>query len=103
MDRLGVTFTHSSYFILCLSVAVGTCVNFAAMDSVFIRCCGKFPHHQVFPQLKHNLFLMALSIKMLLVRTFFTNLETVSPDGHFVSGNLQRNFLLHNLYEFVLT
>jgi hypothetical protein len=35
MDRLGVTFTHSSYFILCLSVAVGTCVNFVATDCVY--------------------------------------------------------------------
>jgi hypothetical protein len=39
MDRLGVTFTYSSYFILCLSVAVETSVNFVAADSVFIRCC----------------------------------------------------------------
>jgi hypothetical protein len=30
VDRLGVTFSHSSYSILCLSVAVGTCVNFTA-------------------------------------------------------------------------
>jgi hypothetical protein len=46
MNRLGVTFTHSSYFILCLclSVTIVTCVNFAATDSVFIRCCGKLPH-----------------------------------------------------------
>jgi hypothetical protein len=37
VDRLGVTYSHSSYSILCLSVAVGTCVNFVATDSVFIR------------------------------------------------------------------
>jgi hypothetical protein len=39
-------------------------------------------------------------IKMPWVQTFFTNLEIVSPDGHAVSGNLRRNFLLHDLYEF---
>jgi hypothetical protein len=46
MDHLGVTFTHSSYLIVCLSVTVGKCVNFVATDSVFIRCCGKFPHRK---------------------------------------------------------
>jgi hypothetical protein len=38
-DRLEVTLTYSSYFILCLSVVVETSVNFEATDSVFIRCC----------------------------------------------------------------
>jgi hypothetical protein len=35
MDRLAVTFTHSFYFILCLSISVGTRVNFVATDSVY--------------------------------------------------------------------
>jgi hypothetical protein len=40
-DRLGVTLTHSTYFILCLFVAVGTRV---ATNSPFIRrWSGKFP------------------------------------------------------------
>jgi hypothetical protein len=46
MDRLVVTFTHSSHFILCPSVPVGTCVNFLAADPEFILFCGKFPHQQ---------------------------------------------------------
>jgi hypothetical protein len=44
-----------------------------------------------------------LSIKMLWVRTFFTDLEMVPPDGHVVSENLWRNFLLHDFYEPVFT
>jgi hypothetical protein len=42
-----------------------------------------------------KLFLLKafLSIKMSRVRNFFTNLETVSPDGHVV----------YDLYEFVFT
>jgi hypothetical protein len=57
---------------------------------------------EVFLQLKyHFLFSGFLSIKVPCVRTFFTNLEIVSPDGHVVSANLSRNFLLHNLYEFL--
>jgi hypothetical protein len=40
------------------------------------------------------------SIKMPWVRTFFTNLETVSLDWCVQRGNLRRNFLLHDLYEF---
>jgi hypothetical protein len=56
--------------------------------------------HQVFPRLKHDFF---FSIKMLWVRTFLTNLEIVSPDSHVVPGNLRRNFLLHDLYEFIFT
>jgi hypothetical protein len=40
--------------------------------------------HKYFLQLKHELFLTALSIKMPWVRTFFTNLEIVSPDEHVV-------------------
>jgi hypothetical protein len=39
-----------------------------------------------------------LSIKMQWVRTFYTNLEIVSPDRHVVSGNLRQNFLLHDFF-----
>jgi hypothetical protein len=36
------------------------------------------------------------------VRTFFTNVEVLPPDGHVVSeGNLRRIFALHDLYEFI--
>jgi hypothetical protein len=31
VNRLGITVSHSSYVILCVSVTVGTCVNFVAM------------------------------------------------------------------------
>jgi hypothetical protein len=40
---------------------------------------------------------------MPLVRAFFTNLESESPDGHVELGYLQRNSLLHDLYEFFTT
>jgi hypothetical protein len=42
-----------------------------------------------------------LSVKMPWVRIFFTTFEILSPDGYVVSGNLRRNFLLHDLYEFL--
>jgi hypothetical protein len=47
--------------------------------------------HQFFP------FNGFLSIKMLWAQTVFTNSEIVSLDGHIVSGNLRKNFLLHDL------
>jgi hypothetical protein len=51
--------------------------------------------HQVFPQLKQFLLMVFCQFRIMLVETFFTNFETVSPDENVVSGNLQRYFLLH--------
>jgi hypothetical protein len=41
VNHLGITVSHSSSVILCLSVALGTCVNFIA--TVWLLCCGRFP------------------------------------------------------------
>jgi hypothetical protein len=48
--------------------------------------------------LSYNRFLFdgLMSVKIPWVRTFSTNLEVVSPDGHFVSGNLRQNVLLRD-------